>query len=144
MDNLTPVQRSHCMSRVRTSGTDLEQLIEDRIRGLRLRYRRNDPSLPGKPDFVFLRRRVAVFVDGDFWHRYRFPAWKAQLSVFWQIKIESNRRRDRRNFRKLRMNGWKVLRIWQHQIRQHPERCLIRIADALGVAKRQTARMQTV
>ncbi len=85
-----------------------------------------------------------MFVDGDFWHGYRFPAWKAQLSVFWQIKIESNRRRDRRNFRKLRMNGWKVLRIWQHQIRQHPERCLIRIADALGVAKRQTARMQTV
>ena len=134
MDNLTPSQRSQCMSRVRTSGTDLEQLIEGQLRGLGLRYRRNDPSLPGKPDFVFLRRRVAVFVDGDFWHGYRFPVWKDQLSLFWQAKIESNRRRDRRNFRKLRKSGWNVVRLLQHQIRRDPQKCLIRITNALTVS----------
>lgn len=133
MDNLTPSQRSRCMSHVRTSGTDLEKLIEDQIRGLGLRYRRNDPTLPGKPDFIFLRRRVAVFVDGDFWHGYRFPVWKANLSSFWQTKIESNRRRDRRNFHTLRRRGWKVVRLWQHEIRNDPRRCLTRIADALSL-----------
>ena len=54
--------------------------------------------LPGKPDFVFIKARVVVFVDGDFWHGWRYPLWKQKLSDYWQKKIERNRHRDRYNF----------------------------------------------
>jgi len=72
--------------------------------------------LPGTPDIVFGRKRVAVFIDGDFWHGYRFPTWKDTLSQFWQNKIEKNRQRDKKNFAKLRRMGWRVVRIWQHEV----------------------------
>ena len=67
-------------------------------------------NLPGKPDIVFTKRKIAIFIDGDFWHGYRFPTWKDSLSDFWQKKIEQNRIRDRKNFNKLRKRGWKVIR----------------------------------
>jgi len=73
-------------------------------------------KLAGKPDFVFPTARVVVFVDGDFWHGWRFPTWKEKLQPYWQSKIEKNRRRDRQNFRRLRRAGWTVLRFWSHQI----------------------------
>ena len=88
-------------------------------------------SLPGKPDFVFKEQSVVVFVDGDFWHGWRFPQWKSKLSSQWQEKISANRRRDTRNHRKLRRLGWKVIRIWEHQIFKSPEKCVSRILNAI-------------
>jgi len=73
-------------------------------------------NLPGKPDIVFPKARVVVFLDGDFWHGYRFPQWKHKYSEFWQKKIGDTRKRDQRNFAKLRHMGWKVIRIWEHSI----------------------------
>jgi DNA mismatch endonuclease, patch repair protein len=72
--------------------------------------------LPGNPDFVIERSKVAIFVDGDFWHGYRFGRWKAQLSDYWVAKIERNRARDRRTFSTLRRRGWKVVRVWEHEL----------------------------
>ena len=82
-----------------------------------MKFRKHDKSLPGRPDIVFPKERVAVFIDGDFWHGWRLPAWEHKLSKFWRDKLHANRRRDRRNFRKLRTSGWKVIRIWQHQLK---------------------------
>jgi DNA mismatch endonuclease (patch repair protein) len=76
---------------------------------------------------VFSRSRVAVFVDGDYWHGWRFPAWKDKLAAYWQEKIENNRRRDNRNFRRLRKDGWLVIRLWEHQVERDAERCVDRI-----------------
>jgi DNA mismatch endonuclease (patch repair protein) len=90
--------------------------------------------LPGRPDFVFVRARVAVFVDGDFWHGWRFPLWEHKLSPFWKKKIGDNRVRDLRNFRKLRTAGWVVLRIWEHEIKDDPARCVDRILVAVSDA----------
>src|SRR5262249_15118302 len=112
-DNLTKKQRSFCMSRVRVRGTDIERLVRREIRKEGYRFRKNVKALPGTPDLVFQDRRVVVFVDGDFWHGYRFPVWMRKIPVFWRIKIARNRNRDRRNFRRLRKNGWTIIRLWQ-------------------------------
>lgn len=115
------------MSRVRTRDTDLEQLVCRALRKRGLRFQRHTRDLPGKPDVVFRYARVVVFVDGDFWHGYRFPAWRSGLSAFWQNKIAMNRARDRRNFARLRRRGWIVVRLWQHEIRRDLEACVERV-----------------
>lgn len=130
-DNLTSEQRSYCMSRVRNKDTDLERNIRSELHRRGLRYLKHTKWLPGKPDIVFQKAKLAVFIDGDFWHGFRFPLWKHTLSPFWQDKIQKNRQRDQRNFRKLRRAGWKVIRIWQHQVERDREKCLARIVACL-------------
>src|SRR5215468_3434899 len=102
------------MSRVKSRDTDLERLVRTGLRRQGLRFTTHAKGLPGRPDIVFTAARVAVFVDGDFWHGYRFPLWQGKLSPFWQAKIARNRARDTKNFRKLRRMGWIVVRVWQH------------------------------
>ena len=131
-DNLSPRQRSYCMSQVRTKSTNLERLVARELLRRRLRFRQNDPTLPGKPDIVFTKAKLAIFVDGDFWHGYRFPAWRSQVPPFWQKKIARNRQRDQRNFRKLRRMGWRILRLWQTQIGRDIDFCIARVMRALG------------
>src|SRR6476469_9829315 len=90
-DNLTPAQRRRCMSSVRTKDTDIEQAVRSALHRRGLRFRKHVRDLPGRPDIVFSRARVAVFVDGDFWHGYDFDTWRGGLSEFWRNKIETNR-----------------------------------------------------
>ena len=97
----------------------------------RVRYSMNVHSLPGRPDFVFERAKLIVFTDGDFWHGYRFPHWRSRLSAQWQAKIERNRRRDLRNHRRLRRNGWLVVRLWGHQVLRDPNACADRVVTLL-------------
>lgn len=88
-------------------------------------------DLPGRPDFVFRDRRIAIFVDGDFWHGWRFPVWGHKLAPFWAEKISKNRDRDRRNYAKLRRAGWSVVRIWEHQIEKEPQAVRTRLERVL-------------
>lgn len=129
-DNLTSAQRSYCMSRVRVTGTDIERAVIDAVRRRGWRFDTQAQDLPGKPDLIFRQLKVAVFVDGDFWHGYRFPLWRDSLSEFWQKKIEKNRRRDQKSFAKLRREGWIVLRVWQHQVHRDMGKVMARICDA--------------
>lgn len=99
----------------RPQGTRLEKLVMRALTSAGFRYSRHVSSLPGKPDVVFREQCVVVFVDGDFWHGFRYPVWRYTLPAYWQAKIERNRRRDRRNIRSLRRSGWRVLRVWEHQ-----------------------------
>ncbi|MFO0952063.1 MAG: very short patch repair endonuclease [Isosphaeraceae bacterium] len=131
-DNLTPEQRRKAMQAVKGRNTSLERRVSSALHRRGWRFRRNVSTLPGKPDFVFLGPRVVVFVDGDFWHGWRFPRWKSTLPVFWQEKIERNRRRDQRNFRGLRRMGWKVLRVWEHQVADDLERVLDQVGILIG------------
>lgn len=130
-DNLTPEQRRRTMAAVKGRDTSLELMLYEQIRIKRWRCQRNVVTLPGKPDFVFARARLAVFVDGDFWHGWRFPTWRSKLSPYWQAKIERNRRRDRLNTRRLRRSGWRVLRVWGHQIARDLDHVVHRISQAL-------------
>lgn len=130
-DIMSPEKRSALMAKIKGKNTGPELKLALLLKPTRRRYQTHAPDLPGRPDFVFRRARVAVFVDGDFWHGWRFPAWRLKLSEKWELKIAGNRKRDARNHAKLRRAGWKVIRIWDHQLERDPDLCLGRILDAI-------------
>ncbi len=130
-DNLTPEQRSYMMSRVRSTDTTPELLVRKLAHTRGLRFRKHCAWLPGRPDLVFVRSRVVVFVDGDYWHGWRFPAWKNKLAPYWKQKIDNNRRRDQRNFQRLRRDGWLLIRLWEHEVERDAEGCIDRIEAAV-------------
>ena len=134
-DNLTAQQRKHCMSQIKGTDTGIEKQIRSALHHRGYRFRKHVKELPGKPDIVFPNRKVAVFIDGDFWRGYRFPAWKVKVSSFWQDKIEQTRTRDQRNFRKLRRMEWRVIRIWQHEVKKELDSCVNRIISCIDTAQ---------
>ena len=91
-----------------------------------------------RPDFVFPKLRVAVFVDGCFWHGCpRHGTRPKGNASFWKKKLERNKARDREQTRALKRAGWRVLRIWEHELaRKHEARLMSRLAKAVGVALR--------
>lgn len=115
-DIMSPEKRSAVMARIKGKNTGPEQMVTAALAELGLSWESHAPDLPGRPDFVFRSARVALFVDGDFWHGWRFPQWRDKLSAKWEAKIDGNRRRDVRNHRRLRRMGWKVVRLWEHQV----------------------------
>jgi len=133
-DNLTPEQRSYCMSRVRGKDTGIESRLRSELHKQGLRFRKHVKDLPGKPDIVFIKARVVVFVDGDFWHGYRFAAWEHKMSDFWRTKIGKNRKRDMKTRRTLRSRGWKVVRLWQHQVEKDLDACVRLILTTIAAA----------
>lgn len=116
-DRLTPTQRSEVMRAVARRDTAPEIALRSSVWGHGLRYRLNRKVAGCHPDLVFLGARVAVFVDGCFWHgcprHYTAPVGNAG---FWESKLHRNRERDRRNDRDLREEGWTVLRFWECQV----------------------------
>ncbi len=137
-DNLTPEQRSFCMSRIKGKDTGLEMRVRSALHRRGLRFRKHVKDLPGKPDVVFRKARVAVFVDGDFWHGYRFPSWEDKVSDFWKKKINKNRERDAANHRKLRRMEWTVIRLWQHEVEADFDACIDRILAAVRGREEKT------
>lgn len=131
-DNLTKEQRSYCMSRVKGKDTRLEKVVRSELHKRGLRFRKHTGKLPGKPDIVFVTQKVVVFLDGDFWHGYRFPQWEKTLAKFWRNKIGETRKRDQRNFAKLRRMGWRVIRIWEHSIKNDLNAVVTKICEAIN------------
>jgi DNA mismatch endonuclease (patch repair protein) len=122
-------------------GTRPETLLVAALKPLRRRFRENDPTIPGTPDLAFIRAKVAVFVDGDFWHGRHWAARRAKLVVganaaYWVAKIERNRQRDRRVTRALRVTGWTVLRLWETDIARDPAEAARRVSRALNAIPR--------
>lgn len=130
MDTLSPKERSERMSRIRNAGTKPEMYLRRMIHGMGFRYRLHVSGLPGTPDLVFPGRGKIIFVHGCFWHRHPKPSCKlARLPKsrlnFWRPKLEQNRERDRKAQRTLRRAGWKVLVIWECDIKS------ARLADTI-------------
>lgn len=126
-------KRSEIMSRVRGRGnaaTELRLINIFREAGV-TGWRRNTP-LFGRPDFVFPKVRVAVFVDGCFWHGCaKHGSIPSSNQAFWEQKLRRNRARDRLVERTLRQSGWRVMRIWQHDLK-NPERVVRRVKGMLA------------
>jgi DNA mismatch endonuclease (patch repair protein) len=143
-DVFSKVMRSRVMSAIRSVGNaSTEVRLMTLMRAHRISGWRRGSRLPGKPDFVFPGKRVAVFVDGCFWHGCpRCSRGVATNGLFWRTKISGNRRRDRRVSRRLRSLGWRVLRVWEHEIRAKssviPPR-LVRAVAGTGARKRRRA-----
>lgn len=131
-DVLTKLQRSRCMAAIKSKGNEQTELRLARIlRAYRISGWRRQGNLPGKPDFVFREQRVAVFVDGCFWHgcrqHCRMPKTNAE---FWAEKIARNIVRDRKRFRSLAQLGWTAVRLWEHELK-HERRVVCKILSAL-------------
>ncbi|RQZ75946.1 DNA mismatch endonuclease Vsr [Burkholderia glumae] len=120
MDSLTPAERSERMSRIKGSNTKPELIVRSLIHRMGYRYRLHGKRLPGRPDLVFSKRRKVIFVHGCFWHRHegcrlaRLP--KSRLD-FWRPKLEANAERDKEVERRLSELGWKVLTIWECEVK---------------------------
>ena len=128
-DIFTPEKRSWVMSRIRSRDTKIEKKVASLLRKNRIHYRRF-PKIFGSPDFV-VEKKVLVFCDGDFWHGYRYEKKKKPPKKFWRDKIERNMERDRKVSRKLRADGWSVVRLWEHDIETSPEKCVGKIRRCL-------------
>lgn len=120
-DVLTPEQRSYCMSRIRGRDTKPEVLLRKSLWHRGLRGYRVDRKVHGRlrADIVFIGPRVAVFVDGCFWHGCpkHFQAPKKN-ATFWEKKIAANQLRDRLTRERLEEDGWFVLRYWEHEVKR--------------------------
>lgn len=130
MDVFTKKKRSEIMSKIRSKNTKAEILVFRELRRHGIYFQKHYNKAPGKPDIALPRKKIAVFIDGDFWHGYRFSMTKIRLpKKYWQEKIEGNIKRDRTNRIKLRKHGWRVLRIWEHDVVKKQELTLNRIID---------------
>ncbi len=132
MDNLTKEQRHKNMQNIRSIGTIPERLVMRELRRRRIYFTKYDKSLTGKPDIVFKRKKIAVFIDSDFWHGNLRRYIKPQTNIdYWNQKISQNREHDKQVNRKLKSEGWKIIRLWEYDIKHHFEKSIQNILDAI-------------
>ncbi|MCW4004217.1 MAG: very short patch repair endonuclease [Candidatus Bathyarchaeota archaeon] len=132
MDNLTPEQRRKTMQRIRSTDTKAERMIINELKKRGLQFTRYDKALIGKPDIVFSEKRIAVFIDSDFWHCNPKRFIKPQSNVeYWRKKIEQNKKRDRLVNRELKKAGWTVIRIWEYDVKHDLEKSIKKILSKL-------------
>lgn len=121
----------------RAADTAHELLFRKLLWAAGLRYRKNVAGLPGKPDVVFARQRVAIFCDGDFWHGREWDKLAPKLqdghnAGYWVEKIRTNRARDLKTSQILRERGWVVLRFWESDLKRDPTDALAKVLETLG------------
>jgi DNA mismatch endonuclease, patch repair protein len=132
----TTNKRSKLMSKIRSANTKPELALRKTLWKLGLRYRLNVPNLKGKPDIVFNKYKVVVFVDGEFWHGYKWLEKKPKIKAnrkYWIKKIERNIERDIENTKFLIANGYIVFRFWEHEIKKDLLGCVKKISDTILV-----------
>lgn len=114
------------MSRIRSTNTSIDLKMKELLVELEYEFIMY-PKMFGHPDFILNEKKIAIFCDGDFWHGYRYDQKKKPRKKYWQDKIENNMKRDKKISRKLRTDGWSVLRFWEHDIQKRPEYCIKKI-----------------
>lgn len=138
MDVHDKATRSYNMSRIRSRDTKPEIRFRKLLWLCGLRGYRLHSKLPGKPDVVFSRARLAIFIDGCFWHSCpecsdgRGPS---SNTLYWDAKRTLNRKRDERRTREIRAMGWTVLRIWEHEVMKRADECVNRVEKLLRGSK---------
>ena len=120
-DPLSPAQRHTCMSHNRSSNTKPEVKLRKELFGLGYRYRINRKGLPGSPDIVLAKYRTCIFVNGCFWHGHkdcRYATRPKTNAEFWRTKIENNRERDLRDYTFLESLGWRIIVVWECELKK--------------------------
>lgn len=135
-DIFTKQERSRIMSLIRSKNTKPEialcKLVSTKFYPLGYRYRRNYRRALGRPDIAFVSHKIAIFVDGEFWHGRNFRTVRKKLpKKYWLPKIRQNMERDRKVNRLLRKEGWLVLRFWERDVKKNPKLVVDRIITAL-------------
>lgn len=117
----TPEQQSYNMSRIRSKNTKPEELVRKFLFSQGFRYRKKDARLPEKPDIVLPKYKTVIFVNGCFWHGHegcRYFVWPKNNAEFWEEKITGNIQRDKHNHQLLANQGWRVIEIWECQLKR--------------------------
>jgi DNA mismatch endonuclease, patch repair protein len=136
------VKASRVASRIKSSNTKAERVLRSTLWRLGFRFRKNVRELPGKPDVVFPRERVAIFCDGDFWHGRNWEERKLKLqrganAAYWIAKIQANIQRDKHHNEELSELNWKVLRLWETDVLENPGEAAAQIAKILWLTRQE-------
>lgn len=136
MDVLTKEQRRKNMQNIRSKDTQIEVMLRKALFAKGIRYRKNYRKLPGKPDIVLIKYKIAIFCDGEFFHGKDWEVLKPKLqnsnnSEFWINKISKNIERDDEINKKLLFMGWTVIRFWGSDIKKRTDECVRVIEEAI-------------
>ncbi len=128
MTDVFSIEKRHLiMSKIKNKDSKIELLVRKWVYSKGIRYRKNSRLIPGTPDISIFKYKIAVYINGCFWHGhencrlFRQPQTNAD---FWEKKIKANKERDARNYRSLVENGWHVFQIWECDLKAHPEETL--------------------
>ena len=138
MAKLTKALRSKNMRAVKNKGSKIELVLAKAMWNAGLRYRKNDPTVFGKPDFTFKGLKIAVFCDSEFWHGKDWEQHKEDHKSnvdFWIGKIERNIARDKEVTDRLRGDGWEVIRFWGKDIMKRTDECLNKVREIVYAKK---------
>lgn len=140
VDNLSPKQRKRNMQNIRSKNTEIELMLRKALWKRGYRYRKNFNALPGRPDIVLTKYKIAIFCDGEFFHGKDWDILEARLkkssnSEYWIKKISRNKERDDEINKKLSFLGWKVLRFWGKDIKNNIDECIQVIEEAVFTQK---------
>ncbi len=136
MDNLTSEQRKKNMKNIRSRDTKIECLLRKELWRKGYRYRKNYKELPGKPDIVLTKYKIAIFCDGEFFHGKDWEVLRPKLeksnnSKYWLDKISKNRERDEKINKELLFKGWTVIRFWGNDIKKNLDECMRVIEETI-------------
>jgi len=130
----TTKQRSELMGKIKSQNTKPELKLKRALWNLGYRYRKNLKKLPGSPDIVYSKHKLAIFVDGEFWHGYNWSEKKTKIKTnreFWIPKIERNIQRDKQNNQLLMDTGWQVIRFWENELKKDFDGCINKVISYL-------------
>ena len=136
MDVLNAEQRHKCMSHIKSKDTSIEVSLRRALWKKGYRYRKNYSALPGKPDIVLIKYRIAIFCDGELFHGKNWEILKPRLLKgnnpdFWVKKIERNMKRDDENDKRLLFLGWTVIHFWGNDILRNTDQCVKVVEEAI-------------
>ncbi len=142
MDNLTKEQRRKNMQHIRAKDTSIEMKLRKALWNKGYHYRKNYDKLPGKPDIVLTKYKIAIFCDSEFFHGKDWEVLRPRLengnnSQYWISKISKNRERDDEINKRLLFEGWTVIRFWGKEIAKNADECVKVIEEAIWDIKLQ-------
>ena len=133
VDNLSKEKRSKIMAGIKSKNTKIELKLRKELHKMGFRYKLHY-KIDGTPDIAFPLKKIAIFVDGDFWHGYEWSKLRPKLkNAFWKDKITKNMKRDKNVNKLLNDKGWKVIRFWEHQVNDDACRCAKAIKNKLSM-----------
>ena len=134
-DTIAPERRSEIMSHIKSKDTSIELMVRRYLFALGYRYRINYKALPGKPDIVFTTKKIAIFIHGCYWHGHdcgsRYAHSSKSNKAYWGPKIQRTQQRDQEHIAKLEADGWRVIVLWECQVRLDFDRIMLTLLNEL-------------
>ena len=121
------------MSKIRSKNTKVELVVFRELRKRKIYFQKHYKKVAGSPDIAIPRKKIAIFIDGDFWHGRNFKREKNRLpKIYWRKKIELNIARDKKNRARLKRQGWKVLKVWERDITKESQKNMGKVVNFIN------------